>query len=368
MPAPTITPLPTAPSRSTDPTNFSTEADAFVAALPNFGTQANAQAAYLDGVATAVDADAVAASTDADTASAAAIAALAAANVTLWVSGTTYAIGNNVISPINFQTYRRKTAGAGTTDPSLDGTNWALLTFYPTTPLAVIGDAAGGSEVRLPEDTDNGSNYVALKSPATLAANLTLTLPSADGTAGQFLSTNGSGQTSFASVTASKYELISTVTASGASTVDFTGLSSDYIAYQVLISGLFASAAVLNFNFRTSSNNGSTFDSTSGNYATNYVVISDTGAVSGISNSVGTSVTLGFVHDTASGHYVSLMLVNAGVSRPAGIEWTMGSYLTNIYQYRGNAFRKTNTAVNAIRLFPSSGTFTGTFKLYGIKA
>lgn len=51
----------------------------------------------------------------------------AAAGAILWVSGTTYAIGNARISPTDFQTYRRKTAGAGTTDPNLDGTNWALV-------------------------------------------------------------------------------------------------------------------------------------------------------------------------------------------------------------------------------------------------
>lgn len=55
MPAPTITPLPTPPSRSTDPANFATEADAFVAALPTWTTEANAQAAYLNDAAEAAE-------------------------------------------------------------------------------------------------------------------------------------------------------------------------------------------------------------------------------------------------------------------------------------------------------------------------
>lgn len=41
-----------------------------------------------------------------------------------WVSGTTYAATKVVASPSDFQYYMRKTAGAGTTDPSLDTTNW----------------------------------------------------------------------------------------------------------------------------------------------------------------------------------------------------------------------------------------------------
>jgi hypothetical protein len=48
-------------------------------------------------------------------------------------------------------------------------------------------------------DTDS-SNYVAFKSPGTVAANVTWTLPATDGTASQVLSTNGSGTLSWATV------------------------------------------------------------------------------------------------------------------------------------------------------------------------
>jgi hypothetical protein len=51
-------------------------------------------------------------------------------------------------------------------------------------------------------DTDS-SNYVAFKSPGVVSANVTWTLPSADGTSGQALSTNGSGTLSWASISAS---------------------------------------------------------------------------------------------------------------------------------------------------------------------
>lgn len=76
------------------------------------------------------------------------------------------------------------------------------------TPLAVVGNSSAGAEIRLPEDTDNGSNYVALKAPNTLASNLTLTLPSADGTSGQAIVTNGSGTLSFADAGVSKGQAI----------------------------------------------------------------------------------------------------------------------------------------------------------------
>ncbi len=112
-----ITPLPTPPSRN-DPTNFSTRADAFLGALPDFATEANA-------LAVDVNADAVAAAAAETAATAAAAAATAAANVTKWVSGTTYTEGAVVWSPITYLSYRRKSTGGGTTDPSADSTNWA---------------------------------------------------------------------------------------------------------------------------------------------------------------------------------------------------------------------------------------------------
>jgi hypothetical protein len=111
-----ITPLPTPPSRN-DPTNFAARGDAFLGALPDFATEANA-------LAVDVNADAVAAAADATAAEAAAAAATAAANVTKWVSGTTYTEGAVVWSPITYLSYRRKSTGGGTTDPSADSTNW----------------------------------------------------------------------------------------------------------------------------------------------------------------------------------------------------------------------------------------------------
>jgi len=53
----------------------------------------------------------------------------------------------------------------------------------------------GANSLRL-ADTDS-SNYVGLKAPSTVSTNYTLTLPTADGTNGQVLSTNGSGVLSF---------------------------------------------------------------------------------------------------------------------------------------------------------------------------
>jgi len=142
-----LTPIPTFPPIGSATFN----ADAYAWAVFMAGTHQT----ELDALVTAVDADATTATTQAGlaTTNGAAQVALAAAQValattqagiattqataaaasalvagaTLWVSGTTYAIGNARYSPANGQTYRRLTAGAGTTDPSADTTNWVIV-------------------------------------------------------------------------------------------------------------------------------------------------------------------------------------------------------------------------------------------------
>ena len=68
----------------------------------------------------------------------------------------------------------------------------------------IVGNnSATGGSIKLKEGTSNGTDHVALKAPNSLAASVTFTLPSADGSAGQFLTTNGSGELSFGTVTQS---------------------------------------------------------------------------------------------------------------------------------------------------------------------
>lgn len=102
------------------------------------------------------------------------------------------------------------------------------------TPVTITGDASGGSELRFPEDTDNGSNYVALKAANSIASNVTFTLPNADGTNGQLLRTNGSGTLSFTDPGAGSFTLLATATASTSANVEFSGyFTSGYDIYLV---------------------------------------------------------------------------------------------------------------------------------------
>ena len=67
--------------------------------------------------------------------------------------------------------------------------------------LKVGNGATSGGSLKLMEDSDNGTNFVALKSPDSVASNVSFVLPSADGSANQVLGTDGSGNLSFLSTT-----------------------------------------------------------------------------------------------------------------------------------------------------------------------
>lgn len=118
---PSIAGLPAAPDPN-DRSTFNTRAYPWSAALPAFGVEVSA-------VADNVKANADDAKLNADIAAAQAASALAAVGAVKWVSGTSYAQGAGVYSPITFQTYRRAIAGDGTTDPSLDTTNWRAISI-----------------------------------------------------------------------------------------------------------------------------------------------------------------------------------------------------------------------------------------------
>ena len=73
----------------------------------------------------------------------------------------------------------------------------ATVTLSPSTYVRIDGGATQAGEVRLYEDSDDGSNYVGFKAP-NVGTSYTLTLPTATGSANQVLATNGSSVLSWA--------------------------------------------------------------------------------------------------------------------------------------------------------------------------
>ena len=103
----------------------------------------------------------------------------------------------------------------------------------------VMGFSSGGTEqmifnasgITLRERNEirfgdaDSSNYIGLKSPATIGSSFTLSLPTADGSNGQFLKTDGSGNLSFATVTQT-VTVGTTSISTGGSATTISGLSS----------------------------------------------------------------------------------------------------------------------------------------------
>ena len=73
----------------------------------------------------------------------------------------------------------------------------ALLDINDGGFVGIYNGATGPGQLRLYEDTDNGTNYSAFQ-VGTQSGDITYTLPTADGSSGQVLSTNGSGTLSWA--------------------------------------------------------------------------------------------------------------------------------------------------------------------------
>ena len=192
----TITALPTPPTR-TDAGTFRDRADAFLGALPQFGAEANAVASEVNAMASSAATSAGTATTQAGLASnsaalsaASALAAQASAGASAWVSGTTYAAGYVVWSSITYLLYRRIVAGAGTTDPSADATNWALASSGAPQMVTVTTStvtAQGNGHYVL-----TYAGVVTVTLPATPAAGTLVWITVANGRRDNVVARNGS--------------------------------------------------------------------------------------------------------------------------------------------------------------------------------
>ena len=65
----------------------------------------------------------------------------------------------------------------------------------------IVGNSAtNGGQIKFNEGTNNGTNFIGLKSPNSVGATTTFTLPNGDGSAGQFMKTDGAGNLSFETI------------------------------------------------------------------------------------------------------------------------------------------------------------------------
>ena len=100
--------------------------------------------------------------------------------------------------------------------------------------VGIANGATSSGEIRFFEDTDNGSNYVGLNA-GSISSSFTLTLPTADGSSGQFLKTDGSGALSFGAGSVAADDIstgdaaVTLATSAGNITIDAQGGDTDII-------------------------------------------------------------------------------------------------------------------------------------------
>jgi len=142
---------------------------------------------------------------------------------------------NNGGAYITLQAPAQLTVSTTFTLPSADGTNAQVLqtngsgTLSFVSLLTTAATTTSGAILELREGTNNGTNYVRIQAPASLAANTTYILPTADGTNGQVLSTNGTGTLSWATASGGGASYSAVRTQSGTSYTLVLGDAGDYI-------------------------------------------------------------------------------------------------------------------------------------------
>lgn len=95
----------------------------------------------------------------------------------VWATGTTYAQGKVVLSPVDFCYYVRKVAGAGSTDPSGDTTNWQVTGRAIKSIQRGVITLSGGSGTATITSVNTAKSelrYLGMKT--NVAADMTLSL------------------------------------------------------------------------------------------------------------------------------------------------------------------------------------------------
>ncbi len=199
------------------------------------------------------------------------------------------------------------------------------------------------------------------------------------GSSGQVLTSNGAAALpTFQANPANAWVPLSSATASGSATVDFTGLSSSYVAYAVVITDLVPATDATALYMRVGTGAGPTYQSG----ATDYGHIREGGTIT----TTGTSFSAFGVGD---GNDAQIVLVGAAAGNNTGEHISGKVYIyrpsqTSVYHSitaelslldsgantdvstNAGMYRST-TAVTAIRFLMSSGNIaSGEFRLYGL--
>jgi hypothetical protein len=245
---------------------------------------------------------------------------------------------------------------AGPTGP----TGAAGPTTYPGAGIAVSTGTGWGTSLTDPLDPSHGGTGQSSYTNGQLLIGNTTgnTLAKATLTAGSGITiTNGAGSITIGA----NYELVSTASPSGASEVVFTGLTSTYSHYIIVIE--LASTGNATFRCQLSVNNGSSYAASF--YYSNLVTMYNGSVTCAAASGSGQAyIDLG----TGGSGYIKFTSPGNTGSTDQDYGQTLYSEINGITTTKYIGMGRYTYAANAIRIYPASGTITGSIKLYGVKA
>ena len=297
-------------------------------------------------------------------------------------NGNEYITFSETASAVNHLKITNAATGSGPIlEAAGDDTNISVNILGTSTgaQLRILGTATASSEIRFFEDTDNGTNYVGLKCPDSVASNVIFTLPDGDGTSGQTLQTNGSATLSWVAPAASGSctVLLATATASSSSSVEFTSdIDNTYDYYELVCTNVVPATDDASLRLRTSTDGGSTYESSG------YVSVVHGASTGGTSQIDGLTAGVYLCNTTTNwgvdaGSTSEGLAVRICFSSPSSASkkmklwgqscWLAGNGTSGIVAQLGG-LRNVTTDVDAIELtFDSGNIASGEFKLYGVK-
>jgi len=255
-------------------------------------------------------------------------------------------------------------AGSGTGASFAGGVN-VSGSVSSTGLLAVSGTSASPAYITLAEDTDNGTNKATIIAPASIASDYTVTLPGSSGTMAT--------ESYVLAQSASKLLLVQTISASASINVTSI-ITSEFDTYVIEIQDLIPATDNVSLWMRTSSNNGTSWDSGASDY-------------SHIKTGIFTGSTATFTSQALSDNTCALAAAisnGAGRSFNATIKlrnplnsslYTTGGFVSShsdntnqLSNFQGSFRRTSASAVNAFQFLMSSGNITsGVVRVYGIR-
>lgn len=172
--------------------------------------------------------------------------------------------------------------------------------------------------------------------------------------------------------------LIGTATASNSASVSFTGLSSTYHHYIVVIDHVVVQTDDVSLIMRTSTNGGSSYDSGASDYRYQVSGTQDSGTDSSANSTGATSLLItaggggaGIGNATNESFSGRVTIYNPSVAGYGHVTWEAVYYNTvpRVTRVMGAGMRIAAADIDAIQFLASSGNLvSGTFKLYGVRS